>query len=202
MTPHIARDAGVTRRVDVLRPHLGAHGKRRCGINIHAGRPALQEGLINRAALQQADTVRIDLAGCLRRGKFLFCDHAFLQKQALRGVEPLVIVAGPQIEVRVHGLAGESGLIDAPLAQKPGCQRHREGAAFPLGVEQLFLVFRIGIDGAEAVHSAHVVWAVHAEAPSGLRAFSTPIIEFRLTSSSSCSAVQPSVPAGCSGITM
>ncbi len=59
---------------------------------------------------------------------------------------------------------------------------------------------RLGLDLAEPVHAAHVVDAVHDGAP-GVFGNPVPIIESRVTSSASCSSLQPSVPAGRIGST-
>ena len=59
---------------------------------------------------------------------------------------------------------------------------------------------RLGLDLAEAVHAAHVVHAVHDGAP-GVLGKPVPIMESRVTSSASCSSLQPSVPAGRIGST-
>ena len=69
----------------------------------------------------------------------------------------------------------------------------RHHARFPRGVEHRLV--RLRLDLAEAVHAAHVVHAVHDGAP-GVFGNPVPIIESRVTSSASCSSLQPSVPFG------
>src|SRR3954462_4426250 len=59
---------------------------------------------------------------------------------------------------------------------------------------------RLGLDLAEPVHAAHVVHAVHDGAP-GVFGNPVPIMESRVTSSASCSSLQPPVPAGRIGTT-
>src|SRR3954449_2360913 len=75
-------------------------------------------------------------------------------------------------------------------------QRHR--ARLPFGVKHRLV--RLDLDLAEAVHAAHVVHAVHDGAP-GVFGKPVPIIESRVTSSASCSSLQPSVPFGRIGST-
>src|SRR5512137_627348 len=53
-----------------------------------------------------------------------------------------------------------------------------------------------------AMHAAHVVDAIHAEAPAaGNLTLATPTIASRVTSAASCSSLKCSVPAGRSGKT-
>ena len=99
---------------------------------------------------------------------------------------------------------GMAAHVDVPAAEQGGRQGQGERLAFPIGVEHGLLVLGLRVDGAEAVHPAEIVAAVHSAAPfssSGVLAFSTPIMELRVTSRSNCSADQPSVPAGRSGMT-
>src|SRR6185437_9591148 len=61
---------------------------------------------------------------------------------------------------------------------------------------------RLRLDRTEAVHAAHVMNAVHDKASAGGFGSPVPIIESRVTSVASFSALQPSVPAGRIGSTM
>jgi len=106
-------------------------------------------------------------------------------------------------------LAGVARHVDVPFFQHAAGQRHGEDAALPVGVEYRLGGFRLGRDGAEAVHAAEVMAAIHRRSPcsvpasgaAGDFAGSTPIMELRVTRRASSSSDQPSVAAGRMGIT-
>jgi hypothetical protein len=85
--------------------------------------------------------------------------------------------------------------IEVPPAQRTDGENKGKGAALPCGMEHRY--DRLGLDGTEAHHAAQIMRAVHA----GALARPVPIIESRVTSSDRRSSLQPSVPAGRSGIT-
>src|SRR5262249_14967515 len=89
--------------------------------------------------------------------------------------------------------------VDVPLL--PRADRPVDGVdpGLPSFVKDGLVLFVA--DRPHSVHSAHVVYAVHAFAPPGAATLAVPIIEFRVTSAaSSCSVMFP-VPAGRSGKT-
>src|SRR5438105_3686077 len=90
--------------------------------------------------------------------------------------------------------------IERPFA--PGSQRpvQRVHPAFPDSVKDrlVLLIF----DGPHAMHSPHIVYAVHSLSPlAGGFTFATPIMASRVTSAANSSSVRLSVPAGRSGST-
>src|ERR1700722_8362403 len=97
-----------------------------------------------------------------------------------------------------QGLAVKAGRVDVVGAGSAHRANHREHAAFPFLVKGRLI--RLSLDLAEAVHAAHVVHAVHDGDP-GVLGKPVPIMESRVTSSTSCSSLQPSVPLGRIGST-
>src|SRR5262249_3481542 len=96
-------------------------------------------------------------------------------------------------------LAIEARLVDVPFAPSGTGARHGENAPFP-GLVKDGLVL-LALDGAEIIHPAHVMDAVHRVPPAGSVTFAVPIMASRLTSSASCSSLIPSLPSGRSGST-
>src|SRR5580704_8456819 len=90
-------------------------------------------------------------------------------------------------------------MVDVPgpgVAQRP---LHGEHAALPFLMERRLV--GLDLDLAEAIHAAHVVYAVHDAISAGERARPVPIIESRVTRSARRCSLQPSVPAGRIGTT-
>src|SRR5579872_2393733 len=83
--------------------------------------------------------------------------------------------------------------VDVKCAGRTHRADHRQHAALPFFVKWPLVGF--DFDLAETIHAAHVVHAVHEGAP-GVLGNPVPIIESRVTSSASCSSLQPSVPLG------
>ena len=78
----------------------------------------------------------------------------------------------------------------------PAVERHAERPPLPGGVETGLVLF--GRDRPEPHLPAEILRPVHAGSP---RQLPVPIIASRLTSSASCSSLQPSVPSGRIGTT-
>ena len=91
-------------------------------------------------------------------------------------------------------------VVDVPLSPGSEGLDHGVNAGLPAVVEHGLV--RLGLDGAEAVHPAHIVNAVHRLAPGPSAATSAvPIMLSRVTRAASCSSVMPPVPTGRSGRT-
>ena len=98
-------------------------------------------------------------------------------------------------------LAGMARLVDVPLSQHTGGQRHGEYAPLPFMMENRLFKLGLGSDRTESLAAAEIVPSPHGAARSGACADSTPIIAFRVTSLRNRSTRQPSVPAGRMGTT-
>ena len=70
---------------------------------------------------------------------------------------------------------------------------------FPVAVKHRLV--RLGHNRAKALGAAHVMRAVHQAVSPGCFGRPVPIMLSRVTSSASCSALQPSVPSGRIGST-
>ena len=92
----------------------------------------------------------------------------------------------------------QSRTADGPRAGVTHGALHREHAPFPSLMERRLV--GLDFDFAEAVHPAHVVDAV-GHARSADLGKPVPIIESRVTSAASSSALKPAVPDGRIGST-
>ncbi len=129
-------------------------------------------------------------------GDLVVADQRALLQHGLKPCEPELVIAHREIFGRIAVLARKARHVDVPFPRRRHRQREREGALFPLGMEHRLV--RLRLDLAEAVHAAHVLRAVHFMLAFGKP---VPIMESRVTSSTSFSSLQPSVPAGRIGIT-
>ena len=75
----------------------------------------------------------------------------------------MLVIAGFQVMRRVHALDRVAELIDVVVAAREAGDEHPEHAFLPLAVEDRLVFFRV--DGADAVHAAQIVYAVHALSP-------------------------------------
>ena len=86
-------------------------------------------------------------------------DHAFLDQQPHVAIEPALVVARGQVVARRHPLDRVTALVDVEDPLDAAGAREAEHPALPARVEDGLV--RLGLDGPESVHAAHVVDAVH-----------------------------------------
>src|SRR5579872_2791163 len=120
-------------------------------------------------------------------------DKAFVDQEVFKTVKPFLIVRTGKINVGRQHFPIKARGVDVEGTGRAHRAHHGEYAAFPSRVKHRFIGF--DFDLAEPVHAAHVVDAVHDGHP-GVLAKPVPIIESRVTSSASCSSLQPLVPSG------
>src|SRR5262249_2215966 len=134
----------------------------------------------------------------LARLDLLARDETALEHQRLQAREPDLVVGLAEVVFGRPVLAGEARHVDIPAAGARHCDRERAGALFPFVMEHRLVRFRL--DRTETGNAAHVMRAIHQEAP-GCFGNPVPIMLSRVTSSASCSSLQPSVPFGRIGST-
>src|SRR6516225_1692386 len=87
--------------------------------------------------------------------------------------------------------------VHIPLPPCSHCPSHREDAPFPFIVKHRLVLFLY--DRAHAVHTAHVMYAIHAALPAfDTETFATPTIASRVTSSAVLSHTRTSTSSGSS----
>src|SRR5262245_58275799 len=89
--------------------------------------------------------------------------------------------------------------IDIPLTPRADRTIDRIHAAFPRRMKYGFVL--LSLNRTHALHSTHVMNAVHGLPPDGTDTLATPIIESRVTRAASSSSVSFCVSAGRSGST-
>src|SRR4051812_36535063 len=111
-------------------------------------------------------------------GLDLVCTHkAGCDQHVLQAQEPFLVIGAAEIDRRWQHLAIEAGGIDVERALRAHSAYHGKHTAFPLLVE--YRLVGLGLDLAETVHAAHVVYAVHEGAP-GTFGNPVPIMESRV----------------------
>src|SRR4051794_40883099 len=131
-------------------------------------------------------------------GDFLPGEIAFLDQHLLEPEKPFLVIGARQVHVRRQRLAIEARGVDVEGARRAHRAHHGENTRFPLLVKHRLVWPRPHPSGPPP--SPPVVDAVHEGAP-GVLGKPVPIMESRVTSSASCSSLQPSVPAGRIGST-
>ncbi len=194
----ILRQAGMGRRVDLLHPHRLANREHRRCHRLAFGRSAApddRDDVLRRHRIHVGFGRRQHLAGLdfLARNQFAF-DH-----QRLEPCEPDLKIALAEIIRRRTIFAREARHVDVPAAGARHRHRQRKRSALPVAVKHRFV--RLGHDGAKPLGPAHVMRTVHQAASPGCFGRPVPIMLSRVTSSASCSALQPSVPLGRIGST-
>src|SRR6185437_1840988 len=160
------------------------------------------------AALEVRDVARRHHRGSPRcRPQRLACrdlvgaDKAGAGEALLQSHQPFGVVGRGEIGRGREALDHCAPGIDGPKPRETHGAIQCRDAAFPRRMEGRFV--RLRLNGAEPMHAAQIVDRVHRVSPTpGVFASLVPIMLSRVTSSASCSSLQPSVPAGRIGSTM
>src|SRR5262249_34153340 len=132
--------------------------------------------------------------------EFVDADEALAQQVLLHPQRPALVIGGREIDRgRQHLLRGARH-VDVPGTRVGYGALHCQHASLPGGVEHRLV--RLRLHRPEAVHAAHVMYAVHDDSPAGRFGWPVPIMQSRVTRSANRSSLQPSVPAGRMGTTM
>ncbi len=199
MPADVTRRPGMAARMEVAHTHPVACAEPGRDVRVDPRRRSLAEGRRDLCLRQRrlGDLLRVPP---LARALDLLAGHQpLLDQQLLEAVEPGLVVAAAQVIRRRRVLARKARHIDVPAAHGARGEGDRKDAALPIAVEHRLVL--LGLDGAHALHAAHVVRAVHAPPPPGTATIPVPIIASRVTMSASASALHPSVPSGRMGST-
>jgi len=105
------------------------------------------------------------------------------KQQPLQPLDPDLVVCGAVVVCGMERLARMAAFVEGPVPHGAGTERKREGSPFPFGMEDGLVRFRS--DRPEPHLATEVLRTVHDATPSGDRAKPVPIIESRVTSSTS-----------------
>src|SRR5580704_19054574 len=197
IAPGIARQTGVAGRIDLLGAHLLANRKARWRVDRPLEPPTLSGGCRDPPSGERRRRF-CGSGGGSAALEFGGSNEAALFKPRDQPGQPFLVIGHPQIIGRPDTLDRMPARINVPFPESGCCAVERQNAALPRLVKDRLVGLRR--DRPHLMHAAHIVDAVHREAPASVT-LAVPIIASRVTRAASSSSLICSEPAGRSGNT-